>query len=220
MKAAVQAAAVRFNPLATILVTASDTGVGKTRVAGWVARALSATGRTQVIKPVEAGAPSGHPQDAPAAAGDWAEAHTLISLPLPLAPLATGQGSITLSDCLKRLEALPKVQHRVIEGAGGVAVPIDTSGADWVDFAQAVVPDLIVIVIEDRLGAINQARLTHHYIRSRLPKVRLGIWLNAAQAVPEAAVARSNRLGIAAAGLTLIGESDYNAVQPVRMDLL
>ncbi len=99
-------------------------------------------------------------------------------------------------------------------------MPIDVSGADWVDFAQAVAPDLIVIVIEDRLGAINQARLTHHYIRSRLPKVRLGIWLNAAQTVPEAAVARANRLGISAAGLTLIGESDFKAAQPTRMDLL
>lgn len=219
MKAAVQVAAVRFKTLATILVTASDTGVGKTRVVGWLSRALATTGRTQVIKPVEAGAPHGHPQDAPTAAGDWAEAHTLISLPLALAPLASGQGSVTLSDCLQRLAALPRVDHRVIEGAGGIAVPIDSSGADWVDFAHAVTPDFIVIVIDDRLGAINQARLTHDYIRTRLPKISLGIWLNAAHAAPAPSLAQANRAGLAAAGLVLMGESGYEATQPNRMDL-
>lgn len=205
--------------MATILVTASDTGVGKTRVSGMLARALSERGRTQVVKPVEAGAPGGHPHDAPEAAGGWAEPHTLVSLPLPLAPLAAGQGRVALAEVLARLESLPDADHRVIEGAGGVGVPIDASGADWSDFARAVRPDLVVLVVDDRLGAINQARLTHAYIRARAPGLRVGVWLNAAHADPSPELARSNRAGLAALGIPLIGESRHGAVHPERMEL-
>jgi dethiobiotin synthetase len=205
--------------LATLLVTASDTGVGKTRVAGMLARALAARGRVQVVKPVEAGAPGGHPHDAPEAAGDWAEPHTLVSLPFPLAPLAEGQGEVTLALVLDRLAALPPADHRVIEGAGGVGVPLDRSGADWADVAAAVRPDLAVIVVDDRLGAINQARLAHAYLASRAPGVRVGVWLNAVRADPDPALARSNRAGLAGLGIPLVGESRHGASRPERMEL-
>ena len=205
--------------MATVLVTASDTGVGKTRVAGMVARALAARGHTQVIKPVEAGAPAGHPQDAVLAAGDWAQPHTLISLPLALAPLAEGQGGLSLDDLLRRLRELPAADHRVIEGAGGVAVPLDASGSDWVDFAHAIQPDLVIIVVDDRLGAINQARLAAGHLAARFPAARLGIWLNAVHADPAPALARANRAGMVAAGLHLVGESAHGAAQPSLMHL-
>lgn len=208
-------------PLATIFVTASDTGVGKTRVAGWIARALAARGATQVIKPVESGAAAGRPADALAAAGDWAAAHTLVALPQPLAPLAAAeQAGVRLS--LPHLTGLygkvPAAAHRVIEGAGGVAVPIDPEGKDWADFAAAIRPDLVVIVVDDRLGAINQARLAADYLAARHAG-DIGIWLNAAQAAPDPAVAAANRDGIRDSGLSLVGESSFGAIQPERMVL-
>lgn len=208
--------------MATVLVSGSDTGVGKTRVAGWVARALAATGTVRVIKPVESGAGEGRPSDAPAAAGSWATAHTLVSLPLPLAPLAAARAAgvtLTLDLLIDRLVALPPSDHRVIEGAGGIAVPVDPSGKDWADFAAAVHPDLTVLVVEDRLGAINQARLASDYLLARFPKGKVAIWLNAAARPCEVAVARANREGIAASGLRLAGESDFNAAEPGRIDL-
>lgn len=208
--------------MATVFVTGSDTGVGKTRVAGWIARALAATGSVRVIKPVESGAGEGRPADAPAAAGDWAAAHTLLSLPLPLAPLAAARAAgVTLSMdlLLERLAILPSSDHRVIEGAGGVAVPIDASGKDWADFAAAVHPDLTVVVVEDRLGAINQARLAADYLRARFPQGRVAVWLNAAARPCDLAVARANREGLAASGLRLAGESDFNAAAPARLEL-
>jgi dethiobiotin synthetase len=55
--------------MALIFVTGSDTGVGKTHVAGLLARRLSRDGFTQVIKPVESGAGAGRPADAKKAAG-------------------------------------------------------------------------------------------------------------------------------------------------------
>ena len=39
--------------MAVVFVTGSDTGVGKTHVAGLLARRLARDGFTQVIKPVE-----------------------------------------------------------------------------------------------------------------------------------------------------------------------
>jgi dethiobiotin synthetase len=208
--------------LATIFVTGSDTGVGKTRVAGWIARSLAASGSVQVIKPVESGAASDRPADAPTAAGHWASAHTLVSLPLPLAPLAAAAAagvSLSLDDLLDRLAALPAADHRVIEGAGGIAVPIDPDGRDWADFAAAIHPDLVVLVVEDRLGAINQARLASDYLLARLPKGKVAIWLNAAGKPCEVSVARANREGIAASGLRLAGESDFGDSQPRTLNL-
>jgi len=96
--------------MALIFVTGSDTGVGKTHVAGLLARRLSRDGFTQVIKPVESGAGAGRPADADKAAGDWAEAHTLVSLPRPIAPLAAAKQArkkVDLTTLLKLYRALP-----------------------------------------------------------------------------------------------------------------
>jgi dethiobiotin synthetase len=207
--------------LATIFVTGSDTGVGKTRVAGWIARALSARGATQVVKPVESGVAMGRPADALAAAGDWASAHTLVALPLPLAPLAAAaQANVRLSlPWLTGLYTkLPATKHRVIEGAGGIAVPIDPLGKDWADFIAAIRPDLVVVVVDDRLGAINQARLAADYLAARHAG-SVGIWLNAAHTTPDPAVALANREGICDVGLVLIGESSFGAHKPEKMEL-
>ena len=191
-----------------VLVTGSDTGVGKTHVAGLLARRLARDGFTQVVKPVESGAGFGRPADAPRAAGDWAEAHTLISLPRPIAPLAAAKQArkkVDLPTLLKLYRALPAAPCRVVEGAGGVAVPIDPAGRDWADFAAAIRPTVAVVVVADRLGAINQARLAIAYLRRRYDGP-VGVWLNAIRK-PSKAVAASNRAGLVDAGIPLLGES-------------
>ncbi len=191
-----------------VFVTGSDTGVGKTHVAGLLARRLARDGFTQVIKPVESGAGHGRPSDAPKAAGKWAEPHTLLSLPDPLAPLAAARKArrkLDLATILKLYRALPDAPCRVVEGAGGVAVPLDPSGKDWADFAAAIRPMVAVVVVADRLGAINQSRLAIAYLRRRFDGP-VGVWLNAVQK-PSADVAASNRAGLAAAGIPLLGES-------------
>jgi len=191
-----------------VFVTGSDTGVGKTHVAGLLARRLARDGFTQVIKPVESGAGHGRPSDAPMAAGKWAEPHTLLSLPDPLAPLAAARKArrkLDLATLLKLYRALPAAPCRVVEGAGGVAVPLDPSGKDWADFAAAIRPMVAVVVVADRLGAINQSRLAIAYLRRRFDGP-VGVWLNAVQK-PSADVAASNRAGLAAAGIPLLGES-------------
>ncbi|MFM9000536.1 MAG: ATP-dependent dethiobiotin synthetase BioD [Opitutia bacterium] len=192
----------------TVLVTASDTGVGKTHVAGLLVRRLSRLGRGQAVKPVESGAGAGRPSDARRAAGRLADAITVLSLPEPLAPLAAARRAgrrLTLASLVRGLRALPRAPFRIIEGAGGVAVPLGADGSDWSDFAAAVRPGLVVIVVPDRLGAISQARTAYAYLRRRW-RGPAGVWLNAVRA-PSAAVAASNREGLRAAGIPLLGES-------------
>jgi len=191
-----------------VFVTGSDTGVGKTHVSGLLARRLARDGFTQVIKPVESGAGHGRPSDAPKAAGKWAEPHTLISLPDPIAPLAAAKKArkaLDLALLLKLYKAVPHAPCRVVEGAGGVAVPLDAKGKDWADFAAAIKPTVVIVVVEDRLGAINQARLSVAYLRRRYDGP-IGVWLNAIKK-PSKDVAASNRAGLAASWIPLLGES-------------
>jgi dethiobiotin synthetase len=201
-------------------VTGSDTGVGKTHVAGLLARRMARDGFTQVIKPVESGAAAGRPADALKAAGDWAEAHTLLALPAPIAPLAAAKKArktLDLATLLKLYRAVPSAPCRVVEGAGGVAVPIDPKGKDWSDFAAAIKPMAVIIVVEDRLGAINQARLAIAYLRRRYDGP-MGVWLNAIKK-PSPAVAAANRAGLADAWIPLYGESGPGK-KPARFHFL
>lgn len=195
----------------SVLITGTDTGIGKTRVAGIIARRLSAHGRVQVVKPVESGCGMGRPADAPLAAGNWAESFTPFALPKPMAPLAAAADAgieFSLIQLVAAVRALPECDWRVLETAGGIAVPIDPCGSDWADFACALKVNHVVCVVDDRLGAINQARLIASYCNAKgIPSA--GLWLNAAQAHPEPAIAASNRAGLANCGLPLWGESAF-----------
>jgi dethiobiotin synthetase len=146
--------------------------------------------------------------DAKKAAGTWAEAHTLLTLPAPIAPLAAAKKArktLDLPTLLKLYKAVPHAPCRVVEGAGGVAVPIDPKGKDWADFAAAIKPTVAIVVVEDRLGAINQARLAISYLRRRYDGP-IGVWLNAIKK-PSKEVAAANRAGLAESWIPLLGES-------------
>ncbi|TSA34099.1 MAG: dethiobiotin synthase [Opitutales bacterium] len=206
--------------MAILFVTGSDTGVGKTHVAGLLARRLARDGFTQVIKPVESGAGAGRAADAPKAAGKWAEAHTLMTLATPIAPLAAAKKAgkkLDLATLLKLYREVPYAPCRIIEGAGGVAVPIDPKGKDWADFAVAINPTVVIVVVEDRLGAINQARMAIAYL-SRHYEGPMGVWLNAIKK-PSAAVAAANRAGLAESWIPVLGESGRGA-KSVRFHFL
>ena len=197
--------------MAVIFITGSDTGIGKTNVAGLLARELSALGDTQVIKPVESGVAAGRPADAPKAAGDWATPITLFSFGPAQAPLVAASQSgkkVSLQSIFKAYQSVPSADHQIIEGAGGLAVPIDPLGLDWTDFAQAIKPDAVIIVVEDRLGAINQARLAVAYLKRKY-NGRIGVWLNTVNRSVSPETAQSNRSGIKQSKISLAGESAY-----------
>ena len=203
-----------------ILVTGSDTGVGKTHVVAALARLLAAGGdRVQIVKVVETGALGGQEGDAARArrlAGGIGEEFTLASFAAPLAPASAAAVAgeiISLEMLIARLRALPPCDWRILEGAGGIATPIDGSARDWADFAAAAEVAAVVLVVPDRLGAINQARLV--FGRAAQAAIPVGVWLNAAAPI-DTAVAESNRAGLQAAGLPLWAEQAHGAALPAE----
>jgi len=200
-----------------ILVTGSDTAIGKTRVVAALARLLGGGGAAvQVVKVVETGVAPGADGDAAAAVGGVpsAAAFTLASFAraLPPAAAAAAEGRpLTLATLLETDRNLPAAAWRIYEGAGGIASPLDADGRDWADFAAAAAVDRVIIVVADRLGAINQGRLAA--LRADAADCRCGLWLNAC-APADPAVAAANREGLRAAGLELWAEQGFGADLP------
>lgn len=191
----------------TVFISGNDTGVGKTHVLGLIARDLAQRGyRIEIVKAVETGVPSNEPGDAyrasAFAAGVNVSHRTLLSFRQPLAPLAAAKADrrrLTLARLLRAIQNLPVTDCRLVEGAGGLAVPLDNKGCDWADFACAIRPDLTLLVVEDRLGAINQARLLAKYASVKCVPNYFFI-LNRIHPSPSA-VHTSNRQGVRASGI-------------------
>lgn len=200
----------------TIFVTGSDTGIGKTRVAATIGRLLWRPNlRIQFVKPVETGRQPNEPGDADEASKTSgitaADAFTLLRFPDPLAPLAAaGEGEgCSMRLLLARWQTLPPTDLRIVEGAGGIAVPIDPDGSDWCAFSRAIQTDRIVLVTPDRLGGINQARLIAAYAKNQ--NLPAGVWLNETAPQPEN-IRQSNREGIAS--LPVWATQRFNAPLP------
>jgi|GEM_PF-665138 len=165
----------------TILVSGSDTAVGKTWVVGSLAARFSCDDRRiQLVKPVESGAIA---PDAEVAAArgvrERIEHFTLRSFPEPIAPVTAAEragSKIDFAELVKETTGLPRCDVRIVEGAGSIATPIDAEGRDWTDFGKCIEASYTVLVIDYKLGAIGQSRLSYEYASSR--GLECGIWLN------------------------------------------
>ena len=175
--------------------------------------------RVQVVKILETGTealPNGEGDAARACrfAGGTAQPFTLVSFAAPLAPAAAAAASgrpLSLEMLVDQLATLPDCDLRICEGAGGIATPVDDRGRDWADFASVIGAQAAVVVVPDRLGAINQGRLA--YARAVEADLHAGVWLNANEPVPSA-VAESNRQGLRAAGVPLWAAQIHGAGAP------
>ncbi|MFO0682359.1 MAG: dethiobiotin synthase [Sandaracinus sp.] len=142
-----------------VVVTGTDTGVGKTFVAEALARALAKERPTLAIKPFESGAADGESDAArlAAATGQEAPREALVRLREPLAPaMAADREGVTL-DFDRLVEALRAYGERadvvLVEGAGGVLSPL-TWEHDARDLAAALAAR-VVLVASDRLGTLS-----------------------------------------------------------------
>lgn len=159
-----------------LFITATDTEVGKTVVAGGLTAALRRQGfDVGVYKPLQ----SGHLTEDPN--GDAARLLRLsrvddtlreicpFSFTEPLAPrLAMERAglSVSTSDLLDHYRHLQsKHQHVLVEGAGGVAVPYTRDGL-VVDFAKELNLPVVVVARPD-LGTVNHTALSVEYVRTR-----------------------------------------------------
>ncbi len=147
-------------------VTGTDTGVGKTQVAGALLSLLAEEGeRPFAFKPYETGV-TGAPPDATwlrECAGAWQPLQTVCvhRFRAPLAPAIAGRASWA-----KTLKVYGTFDGAgVVEGAGGLRVPLDARH-DVVDLAAALrLP--IVLVARAGLGTLNHVALSLDLLQQR-----------------------------------------------------
>jgi dethiobiotin synthetase len=172
-------------PPGGVLVVGTDTAVGKTVVAAGLAWALRRRGiDVGVMKPVETGVSTRRRSDAAmlriaAGAPDPIEDVAPYRLAAPLAPVVAARREgvrLSLDRLVRGYERLAaRRAFVVVEGVGGLMVPL-TATTTTLDLAEALrLP--VLIVIANRLGAINHTLLTLHAAECRGLTVR-GLILN------------------------------------------
>ncbi len=153
----------------SIFITGTDTGVGKTRVAALLVRALRAAGTDAVgFKPICCGGREDAVALAEAAGGVALNDVNPVWLRPPVAPYAAAmiEGRMVDLALVRGKFAELRAAHAavIVEGAGGWLVPVtrDFSMADLA--AEFALP--VLVVAANRLGVINHTLLTVAAIRA------------------------------------------------------
>ena len=158
--------------MSILVVTGTNTGVGKTiATAALAARATAQGQRVIVVKPAQTGAIDGD--------SDAREIHRLTGVEVqewtvlqqPLAPDAAARLEGTpippVREYADRIAALaPDYDLVIVEGAGGLLVRLDTEGGTLLDIAEQTAAD-VVIVCAAGLGTLNHSELTVQALRVR-----------------------------------------------------
>jgi len=158
-----------------LFITGTDTGVGKTTVAAALMHRYRELRVLKYWKPIQTGIEIDDDTRTVRELGHCCEDEihpSGIRLPRPLAPYLSAELSgirVTISDVMQRVEGQPDSVRWVVEGAGGVLVPINESES-MVDLIETLgVPTLIVA--RSTLGTINHTLLTVESLRRRMLKV-------------------------------------------------
>lgn len=182
-----------------VLVTGTDTGVGKTITTAALVVALQELGKSvAVVKPVQTGVGTGEPSDVEEINRLTGLESVLefVRLSAPLAPTAAARiDGVDLPLMEQHLPTIIDLDAEVvlIEGAGGLLVPLDGLGRTLVDFGSELDAEFIVVGPEG-LGSLNHFALTVEHLRHEVisdPHLVLG----SCAADPEP-VAISNRIDL------------------------
>ena len=189
-----------------VAVVGTDVKVGKTIVAAALAAWLVRRGkRVAVMKPVETGVAEGAPApDAEllhlAAGGRLIPDDVCpVVLAEPFAPWVAARRAGRPVDLDAIDAAFARLERgrdaMIVEGTGGALDPL-TPTTSWLDLFGRWRLDAVVVTV-NRVGAINQVRLTERALRDAGIRVR-GVVLDAAAAGPLGVVERTNREALAA----------------------
>lgn len=179
-----------------LFVTGTDTGVGKTAIAAALALAARRRGvHVGVMKPIETGR-GGDAERLRTAAGATVPIERVapyrLRAPLAPWPAAAAEGRTVRLERIARAWAMLArgYDFMIVEGAGGVLVPITPRRTMLDVIALLDLPALIVA--RSGLGTLNHTLLTVAALRHAHRRI-LGIVLNDGEAVVPRALARSNR---------------------------
>ena len=156
-----------------LVVTGTDTGVGKTIVTAALAALAHSRGeRVAVVKPVQTGVAPGEPGDLEEirrlAGTD--DLHELVRFSDPLAPATAarlaGAEPPGLADAVTAIEQLRDRDLVLVEGSGGLLVHLDALGGTLAELALALAAPALVVV-RAGLGTLNHTALTCEALRTR-----------------------------------------------------
>lgn len=161
-----------------VVVTGTDTGVGKTIATA--ALAATAGDGAVVVKPVQTGVAADPERDADVVqrlAGCPVEEYAALDDPLAPDTAARRQGVPipSVAEHARRIRALVESHRTVlVEGAGGLLVRLDADGGTLLDLAvllrETVPADVdveVVVVCRSGLGTLNHSALTVAALRAR-----------------------------------------------------
>jgi len=158
-----------------IIVTGTDTEVGKTVVTAALAASLSRTRHVAVLKPAQTGVGPGDPGDADAVRrlSGVESIHEGVRLRDPLAPTTAarleGMPVPSVRDHAATIHDLA-TSHDVVlvEGSGGLLVGLDADGAGLPELAAELdLPCGFIVVARAGLGTLNHSGLTIEALRRR-----------------------------------------------------
>lgn len=192
-----------------ILITGTDTGVGKTITTAALAAALHETGRSvAVYKPCQSGAAAGDSDTAEIVrlAGD-VTAETGVVLQEPLAPVAAAAIDGTplprvAAHAGKVRELAASHDHVLVEGAGGLLVELDSDGCTLADLGSFLAAAFVLVARPD-LGTLNHTALTLEALQTRDLQV-LGVVLGSWPGNP-GVVHHSNRQALGSLRVPFLG---------------
>jgi dethiobiotin synthetase len=183
-----------------VVVTGTDTGVGKTIASAAIAAAAGASRHSVAyFKPAQTGLAPGEESDVDVVRRLAAPSTTLMlaDYPDPLAPWTAarvaGKDPLELDEVTSSAQSLASEHDLVlIEGAGGLLVPMGPGGWTVADLAVRLgIPAAVLVVVRAGLGTLNHTALTLEALARRgVPAhVVIGAWPASAELVHRTNVA-------------------------------
>lgn len=152
-----------------VFITGTDTNIGKTLISSWI---CLHTGYSY-FKPIQTGTIDGEDKDAVTLLSETDIYPEVYSYPDAISPhLAASlqKESIEMSKI-----KLPKCDNLIVEGAGGVLVPINQENLMVDLMSQLNIP--VILIASTRLGTINHTLLSLEALQNRKIRI-LGVILN------------------------------------------
>lgn len=163
-----------------IVVTGTDTEVGKTVATAAIAAALTAQGqRVLAVKPTQTGLAPGEHGDADEVARlAGVPVREFVRLPEPLAPdIAARRADVALPTVAEHAAAVADLARSgeydvvLVEGAGGILVRLDAAGGTLAELAGELGRDGVragfAVVVRAGLGTLNHTALTLEALKRR-----------------------------------------------------
>ncbi|MFG3443036.1 dethiobiotin synthase [Nonomuraea sp. NPDC047897] len=172
--------------MSVLIVTGTDTGVGKTVATAAVAALARQRGSgVAVVKPAQTGVAPGEPGDLDEVIrlAGVATTFELARYPAPLSPAAAARAAglppVSLTAAAERIAELAETHRLVlVEGAGGLLVRFDEDGGTLADLAR-LLDAPVLVVARAGLGTLNHTALTLEALAHRglsLAGLVIGSW--------------------------------------------